>query len=112
VTDWARQFHAEIWFIGGGYRGGHWGRGAHPVDALLGQLRDMATDAHVRVATHPVSADAADAITGVALQEGADLIVVGTRSDRGTRQLSAAPKAVIGQRRLRCPRRVAAGRGG
>jgi nucleotide-binding universal stress UspA family protein len=76
-------------------RSGFRTRAAHPVDALLGQLRAMATDAHVRVATHPVSADPADAIARVALQEDADLIVVGTRSEGGTRRLSAVPKAVM-----------------
>jgi nucleotide-binding universal stress UspA family protein len=74
-------------------------RGARPgaaqVDAMLGQLRAMADDAHVLVATHPVSAEPAEAITRVALQEDADLIVVGTRKERGTRQLSPVPKAVM-----------------
>jgi nucleotide-binding universal stress UspA family protein len=67
--------------------------GAGQVDAMLGQLRAMANDAHVQVATHPVSAEPADAITRVALQENADLIVVGTRNERGARQLSSVPKA-------------------
>ncbi|HEY6427263.1 MAG TPA: universal stress protein [Acidimicrobiales bacterium] len=74
-------------------------RGARPgagqVDAMLGQLRAMAKDEHVQVATHPVSADLADAITRVALQEDADLIVVGTRNERGARQISSVPKAVM-----------------
>jgi nucleotide-binding universal stress UspA family protein len=65
------------------------------VDALLGQLRAMATGAHVRVATHPVSAKPAEAITRVALQEQADLIVVGTKNDRRSRRLSSVPKAVM-----------------
>ena len=65
------------------------------VDSMLGQLRAMATGAQVRVATHPVSAKPAEAITRVALQEDADLIVVGTKNDRGTRQLSSVPKAVM-----------------
>ena len=65
------------------------------VDSMLGQLRAIATGAEVRVATHPVSAKPAEAITQVALQENADLIVVGTKNDRGTRQLSSVPKAVM-----------------
>jgi nucleotide-binding universal stress UspA family protein len=75
-----------------------WGtrtRAAGRVDAKLGQLRAMATGAQVRVATHPVSAKPAEAITQVALQEHADLIVVGTKNDRGARQLSSVPKAVM-----------------
>jgi nucleotide-binding universal stress UspA family protein len=54
----------------------------------------IANDSDVQVATHPVSADPAEAITRVALQEDADLIVVGTRNERGARQLSSVPKAV------------------
>jgi nucleotide-binding universal stress UspA family protein len=69
--------------------------GADQVDALLGQLRAMADHAHVLVATHPVPAEPAQAITQVALQEDADLIVVGTRHQRGTRELSSVPKAVM-----------------
>jgi nucleotide-binding universal stress UspA family protein len=65
------------------------------VDSMLGQLRAMATGADVRVATYPVSAKPAEAITRVALQEHADLIVVGTKNDRGSRQLSSVPKAVM-----------------
>ncbi len=76
-------------------RSGFRARGVHPVDALPRQLRDMASEAHVRVATHPVSADPADAITQVALLEDADLIVVGTRSEGGSRQLSTVPEAML-----------------
>jgi nucleotide-binding universal stress UspA family protein len=65
------------------------------VDSMLGQLRAMATGAQVRVATHPVPAKPAEAITRVALQQRADLIVVGTKNDRGGRQLTSVPKAVI-----------------
>ncbi len=78
---------------------GHGRRGARTragrVDSMLGQLRAMATGAQVPVATHPVSAKPAEAITRVALQERADLIVVGTKNDRGSRQLSSVPKAVM-----------------
>jgi nucleotide-binding universal stress UspA family protein len=69
--------------------------GAGQVSAMLDRLRAMATEAHVQVATHPVSAEPAEAITRVALQEDADLIVVGAKNDRGTRQLSSVPKAVM-----------------
>lgn len=65
------------------------------VDSMLGQLRALATGAQVRVATHPISAKPAEAITRVALQEHADLIVVGTKNDRGSRQLSSVPRAVM-----------------
>lgn len=70
---------------------------AQPLQTLLHRLRDLATDAHVKVATHPVSAEPADAITRVALQEDADLIVLGSRGEVGDRQLSAVTKAVLDQ---------------
>jgi nucleotide-binding universal stress UspA family protein len=71
------------------------GAGASETDILLGQLRAMADRAQVKVATHPVLAEPAEAITRVAAQEHADLIVVGSKADHGTRHLSSVPKAVM-----------------
>jgi nucleotide-binding universal stress UspA family protein len=69
--------------------------GADGPDWLLGQLRARAAEAHVEVAAHPVRAAPADAIALVAEEEHADLVVVGTGSSHGTRQLSHVPKAVM-----------------
>ena len=55
----------------------------------------MAALEAVRVETHPVASDPADAITRVATEEDADLIVVGSKAAHGTRQLSSVPKAVM-----------------
>ncbi len=49
----------------------------------------------MEVITHPVLDDPARAITRVASEEGADLVVVGSGSDHGARALSAVPKAVM-----------------
>ncbi len=70
-------------------------RAQDPALELLAELRRMAARQSVRVETHPVSADPVEAITGVAEREAADLIVVGSRSDRGFRQISDVPKAVM-----------------
>ena len=59
------------------------------------ELREMAALEYVRVETHPVASDPADAITRVANEEDADLIVVGSRAAHGIRQLSSVPKAVL-----------------
>jgi nucleotide-binding universal stress UspA family protein len=64
-------------------------------ERVLGGLRAMARAARVKVAVHPVASDPADAITQVAADERADLIVVGSKASRGTRQLSSVPKAVM-----------------
>jgi nucleotide-binding universal stress UspA family protein len=66
-----------------------------PVEALLAKLRLMASDAPVRVRTHPVQSDPVEAITRVATEEGADLIVVGSRSNHGSRRLSGVPQGVM-----------------
>ena len=55
----------------------------------------MALSESVPVETHPVSSDPAEAITRVATEENADLIVVGSKAARGARQLSDVPKAVM-----------------
>ncbi len=69
--------------------------GADGAGWLLGQLQARATRAHVAVAAHPVLADPAEAIARVAFQEHADLVVVGSGSAHGSRQLSHVPKAVM-----------------
>jgi nucleotide-binding universal stress UspA family protein len=69
------------------------GRG--PAEPFLAEYRQWAATASVRVETHQLASDAVDAITQVATEEGADLIVVGSRGERGTRHLSRVPKAVM-----------------
>jgi nucleotide-binding universal stress UspA family protein len=44
----------------------------------LAHLRLLASGTAVRVRTHPVQSDPVDAITRVAAEEAADLVVVGT----------------------------------
>jgi nucleotide-binding universal stress UspA family protein len=66
-----------------------------PADMLLNQLKQEAVQASVRVTTHPVLSDPVDAITRVAEQEHADLIVVGSKCSHGSRHLSPVPKAVM-----------------
>ncbi len=69
--------------------------GSDPTERLMTELREMAALEYVRVETHPVASDPADAITRVANEEDADLIVVGSRAAHGIRQLSSVPKAVL-----------------
>ena len=69
--------------------------GAGATDWLHGQVRITAEREHVHVETHPVLADPVDAITRVAAEEEADLIIVGSRDHHGTRQLSGVPKGVM-----------------
>jgi nucleotide-binding universal stress UspA family protein len=66
-----------------------------PVEALLAEFRSMATETPVRVRTHPVRSDPVEAITRVAAEERADLIVVGSRGNRGSRRLSSVPQGVM-----------------
>ena len=40
-------------------------------------------------------ADPVEAITRVAVEEGADLIVLGAQADRGSRRLSSVPQGVM-----------------
>jgi nucleotide-binding universal stress UspA family protein len=77
------------------------GTGVGPAGSLLAKLRDMAVSESVRVQTHPAYSDAAAAITRVAAEENADLIVVGSKVSNGTRQLAHVPKAVMD--RAACP---------
>jgi len=62
---------------------------------LMAELRQMAELESVRVETHPGAADPADGITGVAIEEDADVIVVGSESDNGTPHLPNVPEAVM-----------------
>lgn len=66
-----------------------------PVDALLEELRGLASETQVRIRTHPVRSDPVEAITRVAAQEQADLIVLGTKSAGGSRRLSSVPQGVM-----------------
>ena len=69
--------------------------GASASDWLLTTLAKEAAVAHVKVTTHPVLDDPAGAITRVAADEGADLVVVGSGSAHGARTLAHVPKAVM-----------------
>ena len=69
--------------------------------SLLVKLREMAMSESVRVQTHPARSDPAEAITRVAAEENADLIVVGSKVSNGTRQLAHVPRAVMD--RAACP---------
>jgi nucleotide-binding universal stress UspA family protein len=69
--------------------------GAGSTDWLLAQLRTEAAKDGVEVVTHPVLADPAEAISRVAAQTDADLVVVGSGSSHGHRRLGDVPKAVM-----------------
>jgi len=71
------------------------GNGSDPADALLTELRQMASRESVRVQTHPIAADPVEAITRVADEWEADLIVVGSKGAHGARHLTNVPKAVM-----------------
>jgi nucleotide-binding universal stress UspA family protein len=66
-----------------------------PVEAELDGFRRLAAGASVKVRTHPVCADPVEAITRVAAEERADLIVLGTRANDGSRRLSSVPQGVM-----------------
>jgi nucleotide-binding universal stress UspA family protein len=70
--------------------------GSSPTDWLLHNLEKEAVGAGVEVSKHPVLDDPAGAISRVAAEEGADLVVVGSGSrHHGTRSLAHVPKAVM-----------------
>ena len=66
-----------------------------PVDYLLSELADRAGAAAVRVATHPVLARPVDAITKVATEEHADLIVVGGGAGHGSGHRTNVSKRIV-----------------
>ena len=61
----------------------------------MAELRQIAALESLHVEPHPVASDPADAITRVAAEEDADLIVVGSKTDHSTPHLSSVPKAVM-----------------
>jgi nucleotide-binding universal stress UspA family protein len=63
-------------------------------EAFLDEFRMMAARESVRVEIHPVASDPVEAITRVATEEDADLIVVGSNG-AGARHLSSVPKGVM-----------------
>jgi nucleotide-binding universal stress UspA family protein len=69
--------------------------GAGQADWVLSQVRSQAGEVQVRVTTHPVLADPAEAITKVAAEERADLIVVGCGHRGDDRRLSGLDQAVM-----------------
>jgi nucleotide-binding universal stress UspA family protein len=69
--------------------------GGEPEAGQLAHLRSLASGTPVRVRTHPIRSDPVDAITRVAAEEGADLVVVGTQRANGSRRLSSVPEGVM-----------------
>jgi nucleotide-binding universal stress UspA family protein len=63
--------------------------------AYLDEFRMMAARESLRVEMHPVASDPVEAITRVAAEEDADLIVVGSNGGGGARHLSSVPKGVM-----------------
>ena len=66
-----------------------------PADELLAQLRSLASESSARVRSHPLQSDPVEAIARVATEEGADLIVVGSRELGGSRRLSDVSRGVM-----------------
>jgi nucleotide-binding universal stress UspA family protein len=66
-----------------------------PVDELLAEFRRLASGSPVSVRTHPVRSDPVEAITRVAAEQAADLVVVGARADVRSRRLSSVPRGVM-----------------
>jgi nucleotide-binding universal stress UspA family protein len=62
---------------------------------LLNELKLKAREASIPVTTHPVLADPVEAITRVAADVYADLIVLGSKVSHGARHLSYVPNAVM-----------------
>jgi nucleotide-binding universal stress UspA family protein len=69
--------------------------GAGQADWVLSQARAHAGEAQIRVTTHPVLADPVQALTKVAAEERADLIVVGCGHHGDDRRLSGIDQAVM-----------------
>jgi nucleotide-binding universal stress UspA family protein len=66
-----------------------------PQEGQLAHLRSLASETAVRVRTYPLQSDPVDAITRVAAEEAADLVVVGARLAGGSRHLSSVPEGVM-----------------
>ena len=67
----------------------------HPADRLLEQLATMARSVSLNPIVHAAAAEPADALTTIATQEGADLIVVGNKGMKGVRRaLGSIPNDV------------------
>jgi nucleotide-binding universal stress UspA family protein len=69
--------------------------GSNPAEVLFSGFRLMAARESVPVELHPMVSDPVEAITRVAAEEEADLIVVGSGGVDGTRRLSSVPKGVM-----------------
>ena len=74
---------------------GHLPSRSGSTQALLDEIRLQASQESVRVEMHPVASDPVEAITRVAREEEADLIVVGSHGPDGARHLSSVPKGVM-----------------
>ena len=74
---------------------GHLPSWSDAAEAFLGEFRMMATRESVRFEMHPVASDPVEAITRVAAEEDADLIVVGSNGAGGARHLARVPKGVM-----------------
>jgi nucleotide-binding universal stress UspA family protein len=66
-----------------------------PVEDLVAGFRRLTSGSPVRVRTHPVRSDPVEAITKVAAEQEADLVVVGSRAGERNRRLSSVPQAVM-----------------
>ena len=77
-----------------------------PVDFQLTQLEARARAADIAVTTHAVLADPVTALTQVASEERADLIVVGASDAHGVRHRDPVSDALAEPGRLRRPRRL------
>jgi nucleotide-binding universal stress UspA family protein len=65
-----------------------------PVDWLLSQMATKASEAAIAVTTHSVLADPVEALTRVARDERADVIVVGAESSHGAHR-TKVPDALM-----------------
>ncbi len=74
---------------------GHLASGSDAAPPFLAEIRLKAARESVRVEMHPVASDPVEAITRVAREEEADLIVVGSNGAHGDRHLSGVPKGVM-----------------
>jgi nucleotide-binding universal stress UspA family protein len=68
-----------------------------PIDWRLSQLAGAARAAAIPVTTHSVLADPVEALTRVAAQEQADLIVVGADQSHGTRHRHPVTDGIVRQ---------------